>query len=558
MPLRRGLWAVAGPVSVLGAGFLAASPVLGAGCTSGEAAAPYSTPLVRVPQPPVQPSPLRGLRRLSSREYDAVVLDLLGDTTQPAAHFLADVYPNGYDNGATALAVQSDQAEDYETAAEALAASAVQSSMNLLVGDCDPTASGAGACLESFLGSFAARAYRRPLTDTEKQRLRDAYAIDGPPSFAAGLQTVLEVILQSPQFLYREELGPMGDPGESGTEVQLTDAEVASELSFFLTGTMPDATLWAAVQNGAFHTTSDIQREAARLLGTPAAQQAMRTFLHEWLGTNLLSGLSKDATVYPAFDSTMAASMTGELDRFYDDVVWNGAGSLRSLFTSTRSFANSPLATLYGVSVSGTDYQAVTLDPATRTGVMTRSGFLAVHAATDDSNPIARGVFLLSSIMCMAPHPPPANVPLVPPASDPSVQGLTTRQRYDQHVTNSFCASCHTQIDGLGFGFEEFDGIGAFRATDNGQPVDSSGNIVGTGEIDGPFQGAADLAKRLAGSRLLANCFARQAYRYAMGRVESPQQDLDFLDQATSPDARMTDALMAIVANHVFSTRTVE
>jgi hypothetical protein len=312
------------------------------------------------------------------------------------------------------------------------------------------------------------------------------------------------------------------------------------------------------VQSGAFHAPADYQREATRLLATPAAQQAMRTFLHEWLGTNLLDGLSKDPTAYPSFGPNTAASMAGELDRFYDDVVWNGPGSLRTLFTSTHSFADPTLGALYGVSVPGPDFQAVALDPQTRTGVMTRAGFLAVHAATDSSNPIARGVFLLSSIMCMPPHPPPANVPAVPPASDPSVQGLTTRQRYDQHVTSSFCASCHDRIDGLGFGFEEFDGIGAFRDKDNGQPVDDTGTILGTGEIDGDYQGAADLATRLSGSHLLGACFARQVYRYAMGQVEGPQQDLGFLAGATGPDAKMTDALLAIIADRVFSVRSFE
>lgn len=533
--------------------------LLALGCVDGgDPAAPPSSPPFRVPLPPVAPSPTRDLRRLSTREYDAVVRDLLGDTSQPATRFLVDVYPNGYDNGATALAVQSDQAEDYESAAETLAANAVQNSWNLLVGSCDPAASGASTCLEAFLGDFAARAFRRALTDTEKQRLRDAYAIDGPPSFEEGIQTVLEVILQSPQFLYREELGPMGAQATSGYEVRLTDAEVASELSFMLTGSIPDDTLRTAVQNGAFHTTSDYGREATRLLSTPAARDAMRTFLHEWMGTNLITGLSKDANAYPSFDSTMAASMTTELDQFYDDVVWNGAGSLRSLFTSSRSFADPTLGALYGVSVPGPDFQPVALDPGSRAGVLTRAGFLAVHSATDNSNPIARGVFLLGSIMCMPPQPPPANVPAVPPATDPSVQGLTTRQRYDQHVTSSFCASCHNQIDGIGFGFEEFDGIGAYRTTDNGQPVDDTGTIVGTGEIDGNYQGAVDLTQRLAGSRLLSACFARQAYRYAMGQVESPREDLGFLTDATGADARLTDAWIAIATSHIFATRTFE
>jgi hypothetical protein len=146
----------------------------------------------------------------------------------------------------------------------------------------------------------------------------------------------------------------------------------------------------------------------------------------------------------------------------------------------------------------------------------------------------------------------------VPPANDPSVQTLTTRQRFEQHVSNPECASCHTRIDGIGFGFEQFDGIGAYRWMDNGQWVDDRGTVIGTGEIDGDFRGAAELVNRLSGSRLLAACFARQAYRYAMGQVESAQDDLSWLTDASSTDAKMTAILLAIVESPIFVTRTFE
>ncbi len=569
----------------------AAGPVaLAVACSGGEAASP---PVAHVfhAAAPASIGPKRQLRRLSSREYDNVVRDLLGDATEPAKKFIADIYPNGFDNGTVALAAQSDQVDAYMNAAESLAANAVQGSMSRLVGDCDPSTAGASACLETLLSTFAPRAYRRPLTDSEKQRLRDAYAIDGPPSFAEGVQTVLEVILQSPQFLYREELGPIGSNGGSGTAVRLSDWEMASELSFLLTGSMPDDTLWAEVQAGAFDTEDDFRREALRLLEAPGARAAMRTFLHDWMGTNMLAGLSKDPAVYPSFNPQLAASMSGELDRLFDDVVWKGPGSLRELFTTSRGFADPTLAALYGVSVPaqagavpavadttrGTavlasnaaiasagalaidaQFTPVKLDPRTRPGILTRAGFLSVNAAPDSSGPIARGVFLLGSILCTPPSPPPANVPPVAAATDPSAQGMTTRQRYAAHVSNSFCASCHDQIDGLGFGFEEFDGIGALRQFDNGSLVDDSGNVIGTGEIDGPFQGLQDLAPRIAGSKLLARCYALQAYRYAMGDVEAPRQDLTFLFEASTPDAHMTDAWLAIVTSSLFTTRNFE
>ncbi|MBV9948867.1 MAG: DUF1588 domain-containing protein, partial [Myxococcales bacterium] len=217
-----------------------------------------------------------------------------------------------------------------------------------------------------------------------------------------------------------------------------------------------------------------------------------------------------------------------------------------------------PLAPVPVVTTANAALQAVDLDPAVRPGVLTRSGFLAAHADADSSGPIARGVFVLRTILCGPPLTRPANVPLAPPAGDPSVQSLTTRERFRQHVQDTACAGCHSVIDGIGFGFEEFDGIGAYRATENGQPIDDSGELLGFGAVDGAFMGVAELADRIAASQVLSDCFAHQAYRYAMGEVEAPGQDLGWLTAAASPDGRMTDVLLAIVRNPLFVERTFE
>jgi hypothetical protein len=506
-------------------------------------------------------SPIRRLRRLSNREYNNVVHDLLGDTSKPANQFIPDSYPNGYDNGSAGLAVQSDQVVSYQAAAEALAASTVTNGMSQLLGGCDVTQMGQQGCLESFLSTFAPRAYRRPLTKTELQRLRDAFQVGAQTAggFSAGIQTVLEAILQSPQFLYREELGPAGVAPAAGAEVHLTDYEIASELSFLLTGSIPDSQLWSAVTHGHFRDVADHRREAMRLLATGAAKDAMRAFLHEWMATDRLSSLSKDAKFYPAFNPDMATSMATELDGFYDSVLWSGAGSLRELFTSNLSLADKTLASLYGVPMVAPGFQPVTLDPKLRRGILSRAGYLAVHSDFDSSGPIARGVFALQSILCLPPPPPPANVPPAIRAGDPKVQNMTTRQRFGKHVSSAFCASCHTAIDGIGFGFEEFDGIGVYRTTENGLPIDRSGTILGTGEIDGRYDGVSDLAQKVAGSRHLVSCFVKQAYRYAMGQVE-PRGDgeLQALSESFSSDTRLTDVFLSIVSSPMFVGRLSE
>jgi hypothetical protein len=537
----------------------ALAPFLTGGCTGGSPAAPPSHEVVEpTATVSMQRLPSRRLRRLSNREYNNVVRDLFGDGSRPADKFVGDVYQNGFDNGSAGLAVQSDQVVGYETAAETIAANAVLNHSDLVLAGCDPAAHGESACLEDLLTLFASRAFRRPLSSTETQRLRDVFQAESAAggTFDRGIQTVLEVILQSPQFLYREELGSAD--ATPPVDVRMTDYEVASELSFLLTSSIPDFELWSAVQQGRFRTLDDYSRESGRLLATPGAKDALRAFLHQWLGTDRLASVSKDPTFYPAFDATMAASMASELDQFFDLVLWTGAASLRELFTSDQTFADSTLGAIYGVSVSGSGLQPVTLDAQLRPGILTRAGFLTAHSATDSSGPVTRGVFLLQSIMCSPPPRPPANVPPVPPAGDPSVKTLSTRQRFDRHAADPFCAGCHARIDGVGFGFEEFDGVGAYRTVDNGQAVDGSGNIIGTGEIDGPFSGASELAIKLAGSRLLADCYVRQAYRYMLGQVESPGEDLGWLTAASSADAKMTAVLLAVVNSPVFVMRRFE
>lgn len=559
--MRRIRRSGSGRVLGLGLGLtLGLEVTLLAGC--GEAPAdppPPDDPVVA----PVRPltTPPRRLRRLSSREYDNVVRDLLGDDSRPAQRFVADVYQNGYDNGSAGLAVQSDLVLDYQRAAEALAAAAVKDRLPRLIGGCDVAAQGAPACADAFFAGFAPRAFRRPLSADEQQRLRAVFTAESAAEgFPRGIQTTLEVMLQSPQFLYREELGDPKAMPAPGSATPLTDYEIASQLSFLLTGSLPDDTLWLAVEQGRFKAAADYKREATRLLQSPSARGALRAFLHKWLATDRLANLSKDPAFYPRFNPAMAASMAGELDRYYDSVAWDTtrAGSLRELFQSSRSYADKTLGGLYGVPVAGAGFEEVALDPALRKGVLSRAGYLAVHAATDSSGPVSRGVFLLHSLLCAPPAQPPPNVPPVVPAGDPMSKNLTTRQRFEKHVANPFCASCHKQIDGVGFGFEQFDGIGAHRTTENGQPVDSRGTLIGGGDIDGEYEGVAALSGKLAGSGRLADCYVRQAYRYAMGQIEPDGEDLRSLSNEFSTDARMTDVLMAVIGSPLFAARVFE
>ena len=538
-------------------------------CSEGTPASP------RLEQPPraeqVPAANGRNLRRLSRREYDNVVRDLLGDTTEPALQFGLEVYVNGFDNGSGGLTVQGTDVDAFQAAAESLAARAVATRLGVLLGGCDPKRDEA-ACVEAFLGSFPKRAYRRPPTLTELQRLRAVYEAGAAAGgFRGGIQLMLEAILQSPAFLYRAELGAP-DPLLAAGLVRLTDYEVASELSFLVTGSMPDDALFAAVEGGRLKTGEDLRREAVRLMHAEAARPAFRSFLHQWAGTDQLASLSKDSGVYPSFNQALAQSMTGELDAYFDDVLWSGSGSLRELFTSTRSLVDPPLAALYQVrypgtgpgtgpgaarvEVRGSGFQPVALDAKTRQGLLTRAGFLAVHADVDSSGPVPRGVFVLNAILCSPPSPPPANVPPAPPVTAGSSSHQTTRQRFFDHVSQPLCKTCHSVIDGVGFGFEEFDGMGVYRTTENGAPVDTSGHLLGT-DVDGPFVGVSALAAKLATSQDVLRCFVRQVYRFGMGQEESAESAplLASLEQGFSARTPVTDLFLSLVTDPAFVVR---
>jgi hypothetical protein len=250
--------------------------------------------------------------------------------------------------------------------------------------------------------------------------------------------------------------------------------------------------------------------------------------------------------------------MASELDQYFDQILWTGSGSLRELFTSTQSFIDPTLATtVYGVTAQGTGFQPVTLDAQTRQGILTRAGFLAAHADVDSSGPVPRGVFVLSSLFCEPPGAPPANVPPAPPVSVAVAAHETTRQRFDAHLTESFCQDCHKSIDGVGFGFEQFDGIGAYRTTENGNTVDTSGTLVGT-DVDGPFVGASQLAQDVVKSQSAMSCFVKQFYRYAMGQEESAAATpaLASLGTGFTADSHVTDVLQSLLGDPAFVLRS--
>ncbi|HZO16249.1 MAG TPA: DUF1592 domain-containing protein, partial [Polyangiaceae bacterium] len=394
---------------------------------------------------------------------------------------------------------------------------------------------------------FGPRALRRPLSDELSAQLMNAFQVGAADGFDSGVRLVIETALQSPFFLYHIELPPEG----AGGLVRLDPYSLASRLSFFLWRSMPDDVLFEAAASGGLDSRDGLRAQAERMLADDRAARAITGFHMQWLGLRDFEQLEKDPAVFPAFDGAMRTAMRQETERFTDWVLRKGDGSLAALLTGAYSFPTGPLAALYGVNESGTE--PVDLDASERAGVLTHASFLAMHSHPDQTSPVHRGVIVRENILCQTLPPPPENVDNVAPEPDPS---LTTRERFAVHTQDPSCAACHQLIDGIGFGFERYDAVGAYRATENDKPVDASGNVVGTNEGDIAFDGAVELGSLLADSPTVHACLVRQWFRYAFGRMEGEhdKEQLTALDRDFEASEQNVRALLlAVVESDAFS-----
>jgi hypothetical protein len=470
------------------------------------------------------PSPLRLLTRT---EYLNTVRDLFGGPRDVGGDLPEDGRPvRGFANDAVRRSASDVMVAGYMKAAEKLA-SAVLADPKTVV-DCDPAgqppAGGEPTCLDRFFDTFARRAWRRPLTGAEKQNLTAAFmegkasALEGGSAFASGLEAVTTVMLISPQFLYRYEQGvPI-----AGTEIaQLTSYEVASRLSYLLWGSMPDGELLSAAQADRLRKPEEVMLQARRMADDPRFLATVTDFVEQVLGLDRIDNLDKDQMALPAWKPELRDAMRIEANRFLEHVLSReGGGKLSTFLTAPFSFLNRPLAAYYGVSgPTGDAFEKVPLDPARSSGFLTQPGFLSVHGTPDDglTSLVFRGIFVRENLLCQHVPDPPENAQDENP---PFTDDTTAREWAFARMAKPVCGACHRMVDQIGFGFENFDPIGMWRTTDRGKPVDASGELDDS-DIDGPFTGVVELGKKLAGSKRVSDCVARQWFRFAAGRAET-------------------------------------
>ena len=505
------------------------------------------------------------MRRLTNREYSHLMNDLLGDATNPGASFPPDGPSNPPFEAPVSVAADS-QVERYLETAESVVATALANG-NLLTpanlpATCQaPAPADETACAGQFITAFGRRAFRRPVETDEVTDLQALFttARGLGLGFQAALAEVATGILQSPSFLYHWEIGatpPTVDP-TTGL-VSLTPWQVAARLAATLWESGPDDVLLSAAQGGGLATPAQVGAQVSRMLADPRAARALEHF-HEQLliPSGSLADLSEITKSSPRFTPGVAASLPEEFNGFLTDVYLTGDGTLNTLLTAPYAFVDANLAPIYGVAVPAAQgFTKVGLNPVERGGLLTQLAFLSSTAFDVNDNPVARGIVVYQNLLCGTVPPDP---PVVPPLPVVPVGPQTTRQLWTAATAGSCATGCHANVNPPGFAFENYDGLGVFRTTDSGFPVDSTGTMVTPGQVSITFTNAIDLSRQLAANPEVRWCLDRQWFRYMLGRPEGAAEQGSL--EAAYRSASATDGyslralLTAMVTSKAFLAR---
>ncbi len=447
-------------------------------------------------------------------EYDNTMRDLLGTPTHPSAafNFPPDDRGDDFDNTADVLTVSPLHLSSYSAAATSIvsAAMAAPAQRALLVG-CDLAAGGA-ACARTSLEAFVARAWRRPVTTAEVDRLMAlvTMATGQGDSTETGFTLAVRAALLSPYFMYRPEIDP--SPKSLGSH-PLNDYELASRISYFLWSSMPDEPLFAAAKASNLHEAGNLRNHVARMLADPKAQALIDNFAGQWLFIRKIDEVTPDPTLFPQFDAGLRAALKSETQLLFREVAFHGLPA-DQLLNAQFTFLNDRLAQYYGLPAPGSATPVrVDLSGTTqRRGLLSHGGLLTVNSHSDRTSPVLRGKYVLTDLLCQSIAPPPANVNTK--IGGDATGGKTLRQVLEAHAQNPACAVCHSMMDPIGFGLESYNAAGAYRTMDGGLPIDPSG-MLPSGQ---KFSGLVDLAKIIGSDPAFPTCMATKLYTYALGR----------------------------------------
>jgi mono/diheme cytochrome c family protein len=423
-------------------------------------------------------------------------------------------------------------------------------------------------CATRILSTLARRAYRRPATKEDVQTLLGFYkAGRAEGDFEAGIRAALERLLVSPDFLFRIETDPPfakgteGKPAgvKPGTAYRISDVELASRLSFFLWSSIPDEELLDLAIREKLRDTKVFEQQVRRMLADPRARTALvQNFFSQWLQVRNVWLLTPDISrKHPWFDDNLRTAFVKEIELFLESQVEEDR-SMLELLTADYTFLNEQLARHYGIQdVYGSHFRRVALADQNRWGLLGKASILAVTSYPHRTSPTIRGKWLLENILAAPVPPPPPDVNTTLDETK-MVKTTTVREMLEQHRTNPACASCHGNMDPLGFSLENFDAIGQWRTTDGESPIDASGVLLDGTKVDGPsalrtalLQQKDQYVKAVTGKLLM----------YALGR------EIDYHDApairaivraAAADNYRWSSTILAMVKSTPFQMRSTK
>jgi mono/diheme cytochrome c family protein len=419
---------------------------------------------------------------------------------------------------------------------------------------CDP-ASGQ-VCVEKIITNLARHAYRRPVTKTEVAGLMKfvGMAKAEGQSTEQGIQLAIEAMLVSPQFLFRMERD--ASPTDPEKTHRLSDVELASRLSYFLWSSMPDDELLGLAETNKLHETAVLDAQLKRMMTDKKASAFADNFAGQWLEVRNLDSINPDPKKFPAWTPQLKEELRTETSMFFQYVLTENR-PISEFVDAKYAFLNEPLAKFYGVAgVKGPDFRKVDLETDQRGGILTQGSVLAVSSYPNRTSPTIRGKYILNNLLGTPPPPPPPDVP----ALDDSKVGsdVSLRKQLEAHRANAVCASCHSKMDVLGFGLENYDAIGHWRTVDGKFPID----VGGTMPNGKSFTTAAEMrAVLLESMPEVSHCMTDKIMTYALGRGMEPydKRALDQIQKAVAADGyRFQTLIHEVVQSLPFQSRRGE
>ncbi|MBN00776.1 MAG: hypothetical protein CMJ77_16795 [Planctomycetaceae bacterium] len=497
------------------------------------------------------------IRKLNRAEYNNTIRDLVGIDFRPAEDFPADNVGNGFDNIAQVLSLPPLLMEKYLEAAEVVVNQAFddeQVRAQIIFATPGENESHQDVARQ-VICQFAERAFRRPVDDAEIERLTTLYQLgrDNELDYVDSLRLPLQAILASPQFLYRIEFDL--EPDADDQTRPLNDYELATRLSYFLWSSMPDAELIELAAEDRLDDPEVLDKQVRRMLQDEKSQALVDNFAGQWLELRNLSKAAPDPVKFPKFDEELRTAMRRETDHFFAALIRQDR-SVLDLIDADYTFVNERLANHYGMDgVDGDEFREVKITDNRRGGVLTHASILTLTSNPTRTSPVKRGKWILENILGTPPPPPPPGVEELMEEEETELLG-TLRERMEQHREDPSCAVCHRKMDVLGFGFENFDGIGSWRDRDGRFEIDPSGKLPG----DRVFRSPAELRVLLKDVQRdqFVRCIAEKMLTYAVGRgLESYDRCAvdEIVKAMESNEYRFSALVMAVVNSEPFRLR---